>query len=410
GISDTVTATKTASKTTSDSLGMSDSIKFKGGIKVEAKDLSDTLIGGATYTITPNPYGSGSFTVTDNGANDLDSTTGRIAITNVLFGTYDINMTTIPSSYNVFGNTTIREVHATNLYGTSFFRVSPQSTNLATIAPVVITSAPSLNSTIYSTWTNTFAATIVNGSSTSTISGVAQLPPIISLGNATSPPLDHYTPGQMLVVPVETSLLPSYGGVKQLTVDSYDNRSPTGTAPNEWFVVETGSSVPSGVPNLLTQSGITNDNINLFVDVSYPYESSNKGFNWGLASNVVNASMTLRVQKSSTVESDSNGCPVVTVYTLNKSTNTWETTGVSSNTPSSVDSSSCDITVSTQHFSEFAVSSKKKATSSTSSSSPSTSISKSGGGAAGGATKKIGAPGTATNPITLYQATYDTCD
>ncbi|NDF30586.1 MAG: hypothetical protein EB150_10405, partial [Nitrososphaeria archaeon] len=350
---------------------------------------------------TPNPYGSGSFTVTDNGANDLDSTTGRIAITNVLFGTYDINMTTIPSSYNVFGNTTIREVHATNLYGTSFFRVSPQSTNLATIAPVVITSAPSLNSTIYSTWTNTFAATIVNGSSTSTISGVAQLPPIISLGNATSqlsdaitrqqsvklttsftaqtsgqsvintlgvmnyslsdsakttsvipsfvtapsgsspqfvvtPPLDHYTPGQMLVVPVETSLLPSYGGVKQLTVDSYDNRSPTGTAPNEWFVVETGSSVPSGVPNLLTQSGITNDNINLFVDVSYPYESSNKGFNWGLASNVVNASMTLRVQKSSTVESDSNGCPVVTVYTLNKSTNTWETTGVSSNTPSSV--------------------------------------------------------------------------
>jgi hypothetical protein len=463
-------------------LGFKDNIVSKGGWRIEARDTSDTLIGGATYTISPNPNGGSLFTVTDNDSNDLDSTLGRVAFTQAPFGTYNVTMITMPSGYNVLGNSTLHEVHATNIQGVSLFRVVLQSVSLSQLAPIAITTAPDLNSTTYTSWTSTFSATIVNGSSTSTISSVIQLPSIVSVGNSTNqlndaitkqasirldtsfasqtsgqtvintlgiqnytvstspfitsvipsvvtapsgtspqfvatPPLNNIVPGQAIIVPVETALLPSYGGLVQLSVDAMDGKSSTGNAKNDWFVVESASSIPSS----LGTSGITNDRINLFVDVSYQYEVSGKGFNWGSESNhATKPTLTLRVAKSSTVESDANGCPIMTAYILNRSTSTWVQTGISITTPSSVDANSCDVVLSTPHFSEFALSSKSKATASSSSATSSGAAGGAGGsGSVGGTTTgtvggtttgTVGAPGTVANPIILYQAQYDTCE
>ncbi len=473
GFTDTIT--RTTVKSLTEKLGFKDTIAFKGGWEIEARNTTNALIGGATYRISPNPNGgSSAFIVTDNDSNDLDSTVGRVGFSQAPLGTYNITMTIIPSAYNVLGNSTMHEVHATNIHGTSVFRVALQSSSLSQLAPTVITTAPMLNSTTYTAWTSTFSATIVNGSSTTTINAVNQLPPIVSVGNATSqlsdaitkqasirlstsftsqtsgqtiinslgvqnytvstspfttsvipsmvtapsgtssqfvatPPLTGFVPGQAVVVPVETSLLPSYGGLVQLSVDAADGSSSIGNAKNDWFVVETASTIPS----TLGTSGISNDRINLFVDVSYQYEISNKGFNWSVENNfATKPTLTLRVAKSSTVESDANGCPIMTAYTLNRATSTWIQTGISITTPSSVNSNSCDVILSTPHFSEFALSSKTKASTSSgaSTSGGDAGGSGGGGGTSGGSIGTVGAPGTVANPIVLYQAQYDVCD
>ncbi len=77
-------------------------------IRKEAKDASTTatndLLGGAGFTITPNPQtGSGTLVVTDNGTGDAynNATTGvgLICIDNVLPGTYSVEETTVPANY-----------------------------------------------------------------------------------------------------------------------------------------------------------------------------------------------------------------------------------------------------------------------------------------------------------------------
>ncbi|WP_158507449.1 hypothetical protein [Candidatus Nitrosotenuis cloacae] len=478
GMRDQVVVTVTKSLT--ENLSITDSILFKGGLRAEARDISDALIGGASYTISPNPLGGSSLVVVDNGANDNDATVGRIAFTSFTFGTYSITMTTVPAGYNVLGNSTAQEVHSTNLNGTSMFRVATQSTNLSLIPPTVITEAPSLNATTYNTWTSSFAAAIVNQTSTNTMNAVNQLPHIISVGNATSqsqtdnailkqasirlstsftsqtnpntivntlgvlnysmptssnttsvlptfvtapsaslpqhivtPPVDKITPGQKVIIPVETSLIPSYGGLRELSIESLDGKTSVGTAKNDWFVVETNSDVPSSIG----KTGINQTNINLFVEVKYKYEADGVGFNWGDTNNVKSqtATLKLRVAKSTNVISDSNGCPVMTTYSFNTATNRWDATNiVSTTTPSSSDANSCDIEVKAQHFSRFSLASTPKS-SSTPSAGPGASAGDSGGrggsgSIAGVATGTVGAPGTVANPIILYQATYDTCD
>ncbi|HXG74752.1 MAG TPA: hypothetical protein VNK44_08040, partial [Candidatus Nitrosotenuis sp.] len=478
GITDNTARTSTRSLT--EKLGIKDTINFKGGVKIEARDLSNNLVPGASYTITPNPNGGiSSFVAVDGGANDNDGhSNGRVIVNSLPFGTYNFTMTIIPSTYNVLGNSTIYEAHRTQLNGTSVFRVASQSINLTTIPPTVITSAPSLNSTIYNTWTTSFTATVVNGSSTNTITAVNQLPPIISVGNSTSqlneaimrqasiklntafssqtssqhiintlgimnysvptspqttsvipsivtapsgnspqftatPPLNHIIPGQEIVIPVETVLLPSYGGLKQLKIKSLDGKSPVGNAPNDWFVIETAPTIPGS----LGTTGIQQSNINLFVDVSYQYEVNGMGFNWNDPNNLVpKPSLQLRVAKSSSVVSDSNGCPVMTPYILNGGT--WTNTGVTITSISPVDANSCDLEMTVPHFSEFALASTPTSTGSGSSgssgSSPSGTSGTSGtggaGGGGGGTAGGTGFGGRLVSPVIIYEISYDVCE
>uniref|UniRef100_UPI0005B25866 hypothetical protein n=1 Tax=Candidatus Nitrosotenuis chungbukensis TaxID=1353246 RepID=UPI0005B25866 len=477
GITDMTTRTPT--KSVKENLGISDTILFKGGLRIETRDISDTLIGGSTYTISPNPYGGLSLIVVDNGANDNDNTTGRISFGSAPFGSYNIAMTTIPSSYNVLGNTTTDEVHPTELNGTSVFRVILQSANLSMMPPTIVTEAPSLNNTTYETWTGSYVATIINETSTHTITKVHELPHIISVGNETSqlndailrqtsvrlnlslsaqtsgqtimntlgiqnysipkfaniisvlpsfvttpsgtsqyvvsPPIDTMVSGQKIVIPVESSLLPSYGGLRQLTIESMDGKLPSGSASNDWFVIETASSIPSTIGS----SGISESNVNLFVDVKYRYEEDGTGFNWGSSDNLVsNPTLKLSVAKSSSVISDANGCPVLNAYTFNTSLNKWVQTGLTVSSLTSIDANRCELDLSAQHFSRFSLSSTPSSTGS-STSTGSTATGGSGGGGGGGGGGGVGGIGTSSgigfggklgNPVVLYQISYDACD
>ncbi|MFH1475856.1 MAG: SpaA isopeptide-forming pilin-related protein, partial [Chloroflexota bacterium] len=75
-----------------------------GSIRWEKNGPNGTsLLGGATFTITPNPKtGSGTLTVVDNGGNDADATAGELLVTGVLVdraGGYTIAETTPPAGY-----------------------------------------------------------------------------------------------------------------------------------------------------------------------------------------------------------------------------------------------------------------------------------------------------------------------
>jgi hypothetical protein len=59
-----------------------------------------TLLGGATFEITPNPKtGTGTLTVVDNGANDDDATAGEFAVEDARVGTYSVCETVAPAGY-----------------------------------------------------------------------------------------------------------------------------------------------------------------------------------------------------------------------------------------------------------------------------------------------------------------------
>jgi hypothetical protein len=452
-------------------LGLSDSVSFKGGAKIEARDISDTLIPGATYNVSPiSDVEISPFTVVDGGANDNDGVDdGRVVFDLIPFGTYNFTMTTIPTGYNVLGNSTLHEVHRTQVNGTAVFRVIPQSTDLSTIPPTAITTAPSLNGTTFDTWTSTYSATVVNETSTHIIDKVQDLPPIVSVGNNTSllstaitkqasvklnlsfpalttgktiletikvknysvpespqttsvipsivtapsgnnpqfvmtPPLNKIIDGQMMVLPVEETLLSSWGGLKQLTVHSRDGASSTGTAPDDWLVVETSPTIPTGI----TTSGIAQSNANLFIDVKYRYQEDGVGFDWSQTSNHgTKPVLKVRVAKSTSLESDSNGCPIMTGYTF--SGGAWTTTGVTLTNPTSIDANTCELDITVDHFSRFSVFSSPKSSAPAPSPGPAQGT---GGGGGGGATGVAGEGfgGRLVQPILIYEITYDTCE
>ena len=63
-----------------------------------------SLLGGATFTITPNPKtGSGTLTVVDNGAGDADPAAGEFLVGDARTGTYAVEETAAPSGYILDG-------------------------------------------------------------------------------------------------------------------------------------------------------------------------------------------------------------------------------------------------------------------------------------------------------------------
>jgi hypothetical protein len=472
GMRDNITTVFT--KPLSEKLGISDNTSFNGEIRIEARDISGILIDKiATYTIKPNPFGGDSLIITDGGFNDKDNTVGRVAFGPAPFGTYNVTMTTIPAGYNVLGNSTLHEVHYTQVNGISTFRVVSTGTNLAMIPVTVITSSPSLNSTTFDTWTKTYSATIVNGTTTYTISKVQDLPPIISVGKQrtelldtaitkqasvklnlsfnsltsgqfiinkigaknytipespqiisvipsivtvpsgsspqfiTTPPLNKIMAGQIMVVPVESALLSSWGGVKQLMVHSKDGTSQVGNPPDDWFVIESAPIIPSSVGT----NGISQDKINLFVDVKYRHEEDGQGFDWSKPSNhATKPILKVRIAKSDSLVSYSNGCPVLTGYTFDNTLHIWKQQDIILSNPVSIDANTCELDMTVDHFSRFSLSSSQKTTGG--GLVPNGVISSGGGGGGGGAASstQTGFGGRLVQPIIIYEISYDTCE
>jgi len=73
-----------------------------GSIAWEKRDASGALLGGAQFTITPDPTGSaGILTILDNGPGDANPALGQILVNNALLGTYTITETVAPLGYAI---------------------------------------------------------------------------------------------------------------------------------------------------------------------------------------------------------------------------------------------------------------------------------------------------------------------
>ncbi len=81
---------------------------------VKVEQGTETLLAGATFTLTPNPFTlAGSLVVEDNDGNDSDPTDGIIALQNVEFGTYTIEETVTPEGFVRIVQNVVVSVHST---------------------------------------------------------------------------------------------------------------------------------------------------------------------------------------------------------------------------------------------------------------------------------------------------------
>ena len=167
-----------------------------------------------------------------------------------------------------------------------------------------------------------------------------------------TPPLSGIIPGQQMVIPITDSLLPSFGGLKEIDVQSSPTAKPIGEKNTEWLVAEVYNKIPSSMDS----SGIDGTPV-LFVDIHHPFEENGSGFNWSDPSNhAVPSLLTLVINKtpSNSIQKDSKSCPLVDAYTF--AGGSWTSVGVSEISSSSISSSQCEITIQSQHLSKFAFS------------------------------------------------------
>jgi hypothetical protein len=186
------------------------------------------------------------------------------------------------------------------------------------------------------------------------------IPTIVTAVNQTSgqvvatPPLTKAISGQEMITPVADSLIPSFGGLKQLDVQSAPTAKPTGKTPNEWFVAEVDNKIPSSI----TSGGIDGTPI-LFLSIQYPFEQTGVGFNWGDPQNHAKPpTITIVVNKveSDFIQNDNAGCPMINAYTL--TSGSWTSNGLGEISSSSISPTQCQVKIQSQHLSKFAFSLK----------------------------------------------------
>ncbi len=156
-----------------------------------------------------------------------------------------------------------------------------------------------------------------------------------------------------MIIQVTDSSIPSFGGLKEIDVQSSTTATSTGgTAPEEWLTAEVDNKLPSSV----LASNIKGTLI-LFVNIEYPFEQNGVGFNWGDPATHANPPvLTLIVNKSnqSVIQKDSVGCPIINAYLL--SSGEWINSGLGEISSSSISPTQCQVKIQSQHLSEFAFS------------------------------------------------------
>src|SRR5438309_243972 len=165
---------------------------------------------------------------------------------------------------------------------------------------------------------------------------------------ASTPPLAGIIAGQEMIIPVTDSLLPSFGGLKQIDVKSSQSVN-SGTNNTNWFVFEVDKKIPSSLGSRSEEHTPV-----LFVDIQHPFEETGSGFNWSDPSNHdLPPLLTIVVNKeaSGSIQKDSKGCPIVNGYTL--ADGLWTSVGISEISSRSISSSQCEITMQSQHLSKF---------------------------------------------------------
>ncbi|MGY5142851.1 MAG: hypothetical protein ACW9XH_00005, partial [Candidatus Nitrosopumilus sp. bin_32a] len=228
-----------------------------------------------------------------------------------------------------------------------------------------------------------------------------------------TPPITKFNPGQQIILPVESSVIPSFGGMSKLDITSKASSSSIGTFTKDWIVVE----IDDGYINspTLASSGISNELV-MAIDVKSRYEEEGVGFNFGDSSNYESKpKMTILVPKptSSEIITLASGCADIEIHTLVGGTWVSGIDTILSNTPSTVDSDFCDVVFDSEHYSQKSISSKR------SSSGPgggtggtgTGSGSSGGGGRTGGASGGMGGfGGILGSPLAINEISYDKCN
>ena len=461
----------------------SPALSFGGGLIIEARDLNNVPIPGAIYTIYPNPSGAstplvisdGNY-VAPNGDYDSYSSThnnGNVIVTKVPFGSYQINMTTIPSGYNVLGNSTIYTLHGTNFNGTTIFRMVPVGTVLANMTHTTITSAPDLNATTWNTWVYSFNGKVINGSTTTQIQSVSTLPDIQSAGVNNTSGINKAIQNQASVVlsTTDTSTMTGTSIINYLKVPLYSVPQSNKVVSVLPSIVSTGSSssyqvvstpplnatilgqkiiIPvqqNAIPSTgglkesdaqsnssLPQSNATNDwfvvkSVNtlpstlpvlpksdkdiLYINVDYQHAENNIGFDWSKPQNFAKPpQLTLQLPlHASGIISNANGCPAADIFLYDPSTGSWTTDAVTilSSTYNAT-TNACDVKVQAPHFSQFALGAPAVAAPAPTP----TPIGFAAGGTAGVGVGQSVAPspgGAAAGPyLKIEDISYDLCD
>ncbi|HEY8109253.1 MAG: hypothetical protein ACHQW9_01300 [Nitrososphaerales archaeon] len=190
------------------------------------------------------------------------------------------------------------------------------------------------------------------------ISGIAVIPAIVADTDAMSGqviviPLGKIIPGQEMIISVDDSLIPTYGGLKEISLQPASSAVPIGNPdPDEWMTAEVDNKIPSSI----TSSGLEGTPI-LFLNIQYPFEQSGVGFNWGNPATFAKPpTLTLVVYKTDLdyIQKDAVGCPIVDAHTL--ISDSWISNGLGEISSESVSSTKCHIKIQTQHFSKFAFS------------------------------------------------------
>jgi len=222
-----------------------------------------------------------------------------------------------------------------------------------------------------------------------------------------SPAYKSVIPGQTMILPVEDSLIPTFGGVSELELSSSGTSSSTGSFNNDFTCIEVDDEVGSNPT--LASSGITNQ-LELFINVMYRYEEGNVGFNWGDENNINGTGKLttfVPIPTDSNIITLANGCADVQAHTLDSGTWTGGIDTVISNIPSTTKSGFCEVEIESTHYSKKSVSSKRSASSS---SGDSSSGSSGGNGRTGVSTGYSGGfGGFLSTPLAINEIYYDKC-
>jgi hypothetical protein len=384
-----------------------------GSITIET--IYSSLVPGFSYTITPNPKtGTGNLNVTDGDSEDSDGmNNGIILISQVPQGRYVVTLANAPTTFFPLVRSTITNLHGVHMNQIIVFQVIPITVNLSQLSPVQIT-VPELKDDTLAKW-NSSSAKLVNNINSIKVTNVNQGPQITvaginnstainnaintepsvflntffapltkgstvintiglenySLPNSTqlatiiptivanvstgyvaaTPPMSGVIAGQQMIITVANSLIPSFGGLKELDIHSSPNIKSDVTNATVWFVAEADKTIPPSIGS----SGIVGVPT-IFVNIQHPFEDNLGGLNWSDPSNFA-MSPTLKIiaNKTSTIfKQDIQGCPILHSYTL--VSGSWTTSGVNETEYHSISSTQCLLVLQSKHLSKFAFS------------------------------------------------------
>jgi hypothetical protein len=102
-----------------------------GRVEIRKMDEENKLLGGATFRVSPNPYGAGDLLVTDGGARDSDPIPGIVLLEDVPVGAYIVTENVAPSGYQ--GDNTAATVSVTPSYSVAATFVDKLAKNPAQV-------------------------------------------------------------------------------------------------------------------------------------------------------------------------------------------------------------------------------------------------------------------------------------